>query len=240
MLRSPFPSPAPYGLAALACATLCAVALANDPPAPPAEPAAPPARDAAIAQIDAFIADAKIDKTKADWKSNLPKPPQATFDAGSDYYLILETNKGRLKIKFFPDVAPMHVSNFIYLARLGFFDDLNFHRVIQNFMAQGGCPKGTGTGSPGYNFDGEFNLDKQRHDRPFLLSMANRGPGTDGSQFFLTFKATPWLDGKHTIFGEVVGGQDVMKTLEACGSPGDGGPTERLFIGKASVTAEKR
>ena len=101
----------------------------------------------------------------------------------------------------------MHVTNFIYLTRLGFYDGLVFHRVIPSFMAQGGCPLGTGTGGPGYQFDGEFEPEREARPAGGMLSMANAGPGTDGSQFFLTFVPTPWLDGKHTIFGEVVEGR---------------------------------
>jgi cyclophilin family peptidyl-prolyl cis-trans isomerase len=145
----------------------------------------------------------------------------------------LRTNKGPVKIKFMPDVAPMHVTSFLYLAKLGFFDGLAFHRVITGFMAQGGCPLGTGTGGPGYKFSGSFRPDV-KHDRPGLLSMANAGPGTDGSQFFLTFVPTPWLDGKHTIFGEVVEGMDTLKALEAAGSR-DGATREPLKIEKATV-----
>ena len=121
-----------------------------------------------------------------------------------------------------PDVAPKHVTNFMYLTELGFFDDLDFHRVIPGFMAQGGCPLGSGSGGPGYKFNGEFPKEngqlKRTHDRGGLLSMANAGPKTDGSQFFLTFTHTPWLDDKHTIFGEVVEGEDAVSKLEGCGS----------------------
>ncbi len=130
----------------------------------------------------------------------------------------------------------MHVSSTLYLTRLGFYDGLTFHRVITAFMAQGGCPLGTGTGGPGYQYAGEFDSGV-KHDRPGLLSMANAGPGTDGSQFFLTFVPTPWLDGQHTIFGEVVGGMDTVRALELCGSQ-SGQPRQRLAIRKASIRVE--
>ena len=168
-------------------------------------------------QLDTLIASTTIDKSQPDWRTNLPKPSVLTFPAGQSWKARMRTNKGDIVITLMPEVAPMHVTSFAYLARLGFYDGLAFHRVISDFMAQGGCPLGTGTGGPGYRFDGEFRRDV-RHDRPGLLSMANAGPGTDGSQFFLTFVATPWLDGKHTIFGEVTEGQDVLKLLEASGS----------------------
>ncbi|MBI3267823.1 MAG: peptidylprolyl isomerase [Planctomycetes bacterium] len=215
----------------------------QDPPAAgggDAKPGAPQAADPAVAQLDAFIAESKVDKAKDDWRSHLKCPPKATFDPNTTYVLVFDTNKGVVKIRFMPEVAPMHVSNFIYLARLGFFESLIFHRVIKGFMAQGGDPLGNGRGDPGYRFAGECDVEKARHDRPYLLSMANAGPGTDGSQFFLTFKATPWLDGKHTVFGEVVEGQDVVKAIEACGADGDGPPSERLLIRKATIETRKR
>ncbi len=137
----------------------------------------------------------------------------------------MQTSRGNVRIRFMPDVAPMHVTSFMYLTRLGFYDGLSLHRVIPGFMAQGGCPLGTGTGGPGYTYDGEFREDVT-HDRPGLLSMANAGPGTDGSQFFLTFATTPWLDGKHTIFGEVVDGMETLQAIEPLGS-NDGGCESR-------------
>jgi cyclophilin family peptidyl-prolyl cis-trans isomerase len=130
----------------------------------------------------------------------------------------------------------MHVTNFIYLSRLGFYDGLSFHRVITGFMAQGGCPLGTGTGGPGYQFAGEFS-DTVKHNTGGLLSMANAGPGTDGSQFFLTFVPTQWLDGKHTIFGKVVEGKDVLKKLEDAGSK-TGTPSEPLKIDKVTIKVD--
>lgn len=179
----------------------------------------------------------KVDPNSA-WKLKLKKPELMTFDADKDYFWILETNKGKIRIKLMPKVAPMHVTSTLFLTRRGFYDGLTFHRVIPGFMAQGGCPLGTGTGGPGYKYEGEFDANV-KHDKPYLLSMANAGPGTDGSQFFLTFKATPWLDGKHTIFGEIVEGQDVMKKLEAAGSP-KGTPKEKLVITKASIEEKSK
>jgi len=190
-------------------------------------------QDSAVSAIDAFISDQKIDRSGDDWKTQLPKPPCATFDSGNEYYWDIETNIGNIAIKLMPDVAPMHVSSTIYLSRLGFYDDVVFHRVISGFMAQGGDPVGRGTGGPGYNYDGEFHVSA-RHDRPGLLSMANAGPGTDGSQFFLTFVATPHLDDKHAIFGEVTDGMDTVQALEARGS-GSGQTTEPLFMAKTSI-----
>ena len=201
------------------------------------KPAATVTNDPAFAQVDAFIAGARIDKSQAEWKTMLPPPSAATFDPKATYLMRMTTNKGAIVIKFMPDVAPMHVTNFIYLAKLGFFDGLSFHRVITGFMAQGGDPLGSGMGNPGYGFDGEFS-PTVKHDRPGLLSMANAGPGTDGSQFFLTFVPTPHLDGKHTIFGEVIEGLDTLKKLEAAGTK-SGATTSPLTLVKATVEVKK-
>lgn len=167
------------------------------------------------------------------WKVQLEKPEMMTFDKNTAYFWVLETNKGTIKIKLMPDVAPMHVTSTIFLTRKGFYDGLSFHRVIPGFMAQGGCPFGNGTGGPGYQYEGEFSPNV-KHDKPYLLSMANAGPGTDGSQFFITFVATPHLDGKHTIFGNVVEGKDVVKKIEAAGTS-SGKPKESLIINKARI-----
>jgi len=207
------------------------------PAAKPAAAAAPAtASGGPIAAIDAFIAEKAIDKSDARWKTTLPKPPQVAFD-GRTYYWDLETNVGTIAIRLMPDVAPMHVSSTLYLTRLGFYDGIAFHRVIPGFMAQGGDPLGNGRGNPGYRYDGEFD-PAVIHDRPGLLSMANAGPGTDGSQFFLTFVPTPHLNGKHTIFGEVVDGMDAVKQLEAWRTRGNPHMNDRLEIVKATIRVE--
>ncbi len=189
--------------------------------------------DSAIASIDEFIEKQAVDTSASQWKTKLESPPLLTFTPDTSYFWDLETTVGPIRINLMPDVAPMHVSSTIYLTRLGFYDGLIFHRIITDFMAQGGCPLGTGTGGPGYQYAGEFD-DDVRHDKPGLLSMANAGPGTDGSQFFLTFIPTEWLDDKHTIFGEVVEGMDVVKELENRGSQ-NGQPTEKLEIKTATI-----
>jgi cyclophilin family peptidyl-prolyl cis-trans isomerase len=188
-----------------------------------------------VAAIEKFIAEQKIEK-QGNWKVQVPRPPKVAFAPGQHLFWRLETNVGDVKIKLMPDVAPMHVSSTVYLTKLGFYDDVVFHRVIPGFMAQGGDPTGTGTGGPAYKYAGETD-PKVKHDRGGLLSMANAGPGTDGSQFFLTFVATPWLDGKHTIFGEVVEGQGTLKELEKRGSQG-GRTSERLVIERATIETE--
>jgi peptidyl-prolyl cis-trans isomerase B (cyclophilin B) len=123
-------------------------------------------------------------------------------------YANFETDRGPVRVELYPDKAPLTVANFVNLAKRGFYDGLSFHRVIKDFMVQGGCPQGTGTGGPGYKFEDEAN-NGVRHERG-VLSMANAGPNTNGSQFFITHVATPWLDGKHTVFGKVVDGMDVV------------------------------
>ncbi len=119
----------------------------------------------------------------------------------------IKTNKGDIHIKLFPDLTPITVANFVNLAQRGFYNGLKFHRVIEDFMIQGGCPLGTGTGGPGYKFKDEFDATL-KHNKPGILSMANSGPNTNGSQFFITHVPTPWLDGKHSVFGEVVSPED--------------------------------
>ncbi|AZQ84832.1 peptidylprolyl isomerase [Colwellia sp. Arc7-635] len=193
--------------------------------------------DPAVKAVNAYIEQQKIDKTQADWKTNLTQPELVTFNPEAQYYWDLETSQGKLVVKLLPDTAPMHATSTIYLTQLGFYDGLIFHRVISNFMAQGGDPLGNGTGNPGYKYAGEFE-GTLRHDKPGLLSMANSGPNTDGSQFFITFTPTPWLDGKHTIFGEVVEGLDTtLATIEALGSR-SGRTTEEVKIIKATIRIE--
>jgi peptidyl-prolyl cis-trans isomerase B (cyclophilin B) len=128
--------------------------------------------------------------------------------------LTIKTNKGDIHINLFADKAPVTVANFVNLAKRGYYDGLSFHRVIPDFMVQGGCPQGTGTGGPGYNFEDECCAE-HRHDGPGVLSMANAGPGTNGSQFFITHIETSWLDGKHTVFGKIESDadQDVVNSI---------------------------
>lgn len=132
---------------------------------------------------------------------------QTTEEALNRVKVTIQTNKGDINLNLFADKTPLTVANFVNLAQRGFYDGLAFHRVINDFMIQGGCPLGTGTGGPGYRFKDEI-VPELKHDKPGILSMANAGPGTNGSQFFITHVPTPWLDGKHTVFGEVVGPED--------------------------------
>jgi peptidyl-prolyl cis-trans isomerase B (cyclophilin B) len=125
---------------------------------------------------------------------------------------VFETARGPIRIELAPDKAPLTVANFVNLAKRGFYDGLDFHRVIADFMVQGGCPEGSGRGGPGYRFEDETG-NGLRHDRG-VLSMANAGPNTNGSQFFITHVPTPWLDGKHTVFGKVIEGMDVVDAVK--------------------------
>lgn len=141
-----------------------------------------------------------------------PTPPPMQIDPQKKYTATLKTEKGDIVLELFADKAPRTVNNFVFLAREGFYDGVIFHRVIANFMAQSGDPTGLGTGGPGYRFADEFHPDL-KHDRPGRLSMANAGPNTNGSQFFITHVPTPWLDGKHSVFGQVIRGMDVLLSI---------------------------
>ena len=176
--------------------------------------------DPAIQAIDKFIKKESVNTKKRGWRLSLSEPPKQKFQEGMDYLWHVETSEGAMTIRYLVDSTPMHCSAGIYLARLGYYDGLNFHRIIPNFMAQGGCPTGTGTGGPGFFMNGEFpKKGMRKHDRPGLLSMANTGrPRSDGSQFFLTFVPTPHLDGRHTVWGEVIEGMDTVKKLEKKGT----------------------
>ena len=193
--------------------------------------------DKALAAIDAQIAAAKVDKSSAGWKTHLPSPKVATFDANKKYFATMSTNKGDMVIELKPKVAPMHVTNFIYLSRLGFYDGIRFHRAIKGFMAQGGDPLGNGGGGPGYQFAGEFD-PATKHDKVGVLSTANAGPNTDGSQFFIMYKAYPSLDMHYSIFGQVVEGLETLKKMEDVSNPADGPPLEPLTITKVTIEAK--
>jgi cyclophilin family peptidyl-prolyl cis-trans isomerase len=140
------------------------------------------------------------------------KAPEFALDLKKKYSATLTTDKGDIVLDLYADKAPTTVNNFIFLAREGYYDGTIFHRVIPGFMAQGGDPTGTGRGGPGYRFSDEFH-PSLRHDTPGVLSMANAGPGTNGSQFFITYGPTPHLNNKHSVFGQVVSGMDVLEAI---------------------------
>ena len=144
------------------------------------------------------------------------------------------TNHGDFTIELFEDRAPATTKNFIDLAEKGFYDGLTFHRIIDSFMIQGGCPQGTGTGGPGYKIKDEFHPEL-RHDGPGVLSMANAGPNSGGSQFFITLTATPWLDNKHAVFGKVVSGLDVVEKIGKLRTDASDRPAEPVTM---DVTVE--
>jgi peptidyl-prolyl cis-trans isomerase B (cyclophilin B) len=141
-------------------------------------------------------------------------PPAMQIDATKNYVARFSTSKGDFDIQLFAKEAPITVNNFVFLAKDGFYDGLKFHRVIPDFMIQGGCPLGSGTGGPGYKWADEQSALKLKHSGPGVLSMANAGPNTNGSQFFVTHVQTAWLDGKHAVFGKVMGdGQKVVDAI---------------------------
>lgn len=140
------------------------------------------------------------------------EPPKMIINPKHDYSATIETDLGIIKLRLFASLVPRTVNNFIFLSKEGFYNNTIFHRVISNFMAQGGDPTGKGTGGPGYKFNDEFH-PSLRHDRAGILSMANAGPNTNGSQFFITHVPTAWLDDKHSVFGEVIEGQDVLLSI---------------------------
>ena len=153
----------------------------------------------------------------------------------SELTAVIDTNKGKIRLKLFAEQTPVTVANFVNLAKRDYYKGLSFHRVLDDFMIQGGCPLGTGTGGPGYRFEDEC-LPELKHSKPGILSMANAGPGTNGSQFFVTHVPTPWLDGKHTVFGEVVSEAD----MEVVNSIAQGDSINNINIeGDSSALMEK-
>jgi cyclophilin family peptidyl-prolyl cis-trans isomerase len=156
-----------------------------------------------------------------------PQPPSGTLDASKSYTARFVTERGDIVCELYASDAPLTVENFVNLARAGFYDGTTFHRVIPGFMAQGGDPEGTGRGGPGYKFGDEFS-PRRRHDAAGVLSMANAGPNTNGSQFFITFAPTPHLDGRHSVFGRVMEGMDVLLSIRERDPSRDREPGDRI------------
>ena len=152
-----------------------------------------------------------VARLSAERRTRFPRAEQVLV-AGTDYRAAIDTNKGRIVVDLFQDDAPMTVNNFVFLALNGYYDGVRFHRVLEDFMAQTGDPTGTGTGGPGYQFEDEI-VEGLEFDDAGIVAMANAGPGTNGSQFFITFEATPWLTGAHTIFGHVTDGLEVLPEI---------------------------
>ncbi|MGI9259758.1 MAG: peptidylprolyl isomerase [Gammaproteobacteria bacterium] len=140
-------------------------------------------------------------------------PPELGIDVSRNYSVSIETDRGEIELELYPQHAPLTVNNFVFLAGQGFYDGVLFHRVIANFMIQGGDPTGTGSGGPGYRFADECDDNPLKHER-CVISMANAGPNTNGSQFFITHLATPHLDGKHTVFGKVTSGEEIVDAIQ--------------------------
>ncbi len=158
-------------------------------------------------------------------------PPPMSIDTGKRYTAVLKTQHGDIRANLFADRAPITVNNFVFLARDGFYKNTTFHRVIPDFMVQGGDPTATGTGGPGYRFNDEKGALSMKHDGPGTLSMANAGPNTNGSQFFITHVATPWLDGKHGVFGKVAdqASLDVLMKIRVRDPQRDSKPGDTLL-----------
>jgi len=215
-----------------ACAMPSVPGTAPAAEAPASEATEPAAAEEAVAPASTGAASA-LDPNERD--GMYTSAPEMTIDPSKYYYATIATEQGDIKVQLFADRAPMTVNNFVFLAREGFYDNTTFHRVLADFMAQAGDPTGTGMGGPGYNFADEF-WPGATFDRRGLLAMANAGPGTNGSQFFITFAPTPWLDGNHTIFGEVIEGDDVLGKITL--RDPQGGATEPGDLIK-SITIEE-
>jgi peptidyl-prolyl cis-trans isomerase B (cyclophilin B) len=170
-------------------------------------------------------------------KPKYDAPPEMKIDPAKKYVATLDTSMGKIVIVLFAKDAPRTVNNFVFLAREGFYNQTIFHRVIPDFMVQGGDPEGTGRGGPGYRFEDEVGPDKPKHQRG-SLSMANAGPNTNGSQFFITHKATPWLDGKHTVFGQVIEGQDVVDKMATVEFAAQNRPKQDIVLKSVTIVEE--
>jgi cyclophilin family peptidyl-prolyl cis-trans isomerase len=155
-------------------------------------------------------------------------PPAMVIDPEKKYTAVFNTDLGEFKVELFADKVPTTVNNFVFLAKEEFYNDTIFHRVIDDFMVQGGDPTGTGRGGPGYRFADEFNPNL-KHDKRGIMSMANAGPNTNGSQFFITHGPTPWLDGKHAVFGQLVEGEDVFMSIPARDPMATNSPAVKLI-----------
>ena len=161
-------------------------------------------------------------------------PPAMTIDESKSYSAIFKTNHGDINVDLFVSQAPVTVNNFVFLARDGFYNHVIFHRVIPDFMIQGGDPDGTGMGGPGYRFQDEFEPSLV-FDGPGILAMANAGPGTNGSQFFITVAPTPHLNGAHTIFGKVTSGQDIADAISKVPQGANNRPTDQVTIERIEI-----
>ena len=204
-------------------ATPAAAATGNTPAAATATPAFTPS------------ATSRVSGSRTSYSGS----PAMTLDPESDYVANFRTNQGNFTVKLFATQTPVTVNNFVFLAQQGFYDGLIFHRVIEGFMIQGGDPTGTGAGGPGYQFQDEI-VAGLVFDAPGKLAMANAGPGTNGSQFFITVSATDWLTGNHTIFGEVTEGQNVVNAISLVATNNRDAPLQRVVIERIDITKSPR
>ena len=162
-----------------------------------------------LAMLSEYLRKEKLNMNSSRWKN----PPEMQIDPGKTYRAVVKTDKGVIELELYPQHAPKTVNNFIFLSKEGFYDGVSFHRVISNFMIQGGDPTGTGRGGPGYKFEDEVKGNPLKHETG-VISMANAGPNTNGSQFFITHSLQPHLNGRHTVFGKVISGQEVVNVIQ--------------------------
>jgi peptidyl-prolyl cis-trans isomerase B (cyclophilin B) len=226
----------PLLLLALVFVVGLSLSACSSPKSPSKKPAAKFNQPPVLEVIGAYVAEHPVDKADPGWKTNVPRPPVVKFNPSKSYYWYLYTSEGALKIELEPKWAPRRVAATIYLTEIGFYDGLTFHRVIPKFMAQGGDPLGTGAGGPGFNYPSEINR-KARHSKRGVVSMANAGPRSEGSQFFILFDAAENLDEKHTVFGKVVEGFGTLRALENYGSE-SGEPRKVVTIKRAEIRVE--
>jgi len=215
------------------------VAAGCSSPSPEAKPPSSPSDPgvSVLEVIAAYSVEHPVDTEDPGWKTRVPQPPFVRFDRSRHYFWYLHTSEGVLKIELKPEWAPRRVAATIYLTKLGFYDGLKFHRVIPKFMAQGGDPLGTGTGNPGFRPYASEIHRKANHSKRGVVAMANSGPRSEGSQFYIAFDKADHLDGEHTVFGQVVGGLGTLRALEMYGSE-SGKPLKVVFINRAEVHVE--
>lgn len=208
----------------------------SSPPPAPEGPTTEVVYVPVLEVIDAYSDLHPVDFENPAWKLRVPRPPIVKFDPSRHYYWYLHTTEGVLKIELKPQWAPRRVAAILYLTQLGFYDGLVFHRIIPKFMVQGGDPLGTGGGGPGFLYPSEFHR-KARHSKRGIVAMANSGPRTEGSQFYILLDKADHLDGRHTVFGQVVGGLGTLRLLESYGSE-SGKPRKPVAVNRAEVREE--
>jgi cyclophilin family peptidyl-prolyl cis-trans isomerase len=224
------------GAMALGGASLAAVTFlgSDEDPRPSAGPTpGPTATSTPPAPTGEVACDAEEPRSAGGDRPTYEEAPEMQIDTKKDYTAVMQTSCGTIELELFASETPVTVNNFVTLSREGFYDGLTFHRVIPSFMAQGGDPQGDGTGGPGYQFEDEF-VDELTFSEPGLLAMANSGPATNGSQFFITVAPAEHLNGLHTIFGRVTKGMDALKEIEAVGSA-QGTPAQTVYIEKVTI-----